>query len=326
MTTPLTTPASDRRAARSRLTAVVATVGKSQWLLPCLEALRREGGAELEILLVDQAAIPCELPPGLVDRVLRPGRNLGFAQANNLAFNEARGDLLATINDDAILEPGWFDPLLAELERQPRAAAVQGVNLRLGDPAQTDGCGLAWNDRWQAIQLGRGQPPPAASGESREIFGVSATAAIYRRDALYGVGGEDLEAFDPDLGSYWEDVDLAGRLRAAGWSARLVPAARAGHAGSTSGEQLGLGSAPWIYGNRHLVLARLLGLGYWTRLPAIWGRDLIDCLRALLSRRGRLALGILWGWLRALTRLPRFAHFGPARLEADELRRFTAND
>ncbi len=305
-----------------RVSAVVATIGKSRWLAPCLEALRREGGTQLEIILVDQTPEPCSTPAGLVDLVLRPGRNLGFAQANNLAFAAAHGELLVTVNDDALIEPGWLQGLLAELERQPRAAAVQGVNLRLDEPSLADGCGLGWNGAWQAIQLGRDHPPPTTESASEEIFGVSATAAIYRREALYAVSGEDLEAFDPALGSYWEDVDLAARLRTAGWHARLVPAARAHHAGSTSGEQIGLGSTPWIYGNRHLVLARMLGLGYWARWPKILGRDLIDLGQALLDRRGRLAVGILRGWLRALPRFPRFAHFGPARLQVEELRRF----
>ncbi len=55
-----------------------------------------------------------------------------------------------------------------------------------------------------------------------EIFGVSATAAVYRREALRAVasGGE---VFDPRLGSYYEDVDLAGRLRAAGFARSARP-------------------------------------------------------------------------------------------------------
>ncbi|MCP4659788.1 MAG: hypothetical protein GY856_30665, partial [bacterium] len=43
-----------------RITAIVPSLGLSRWLVPCLEALRRAGGEEIEILLVAQggAALP----------------------------------------------------------------------------------------------------------------------------------------------------------------------------------------------------------------------------------------------------------------------------
>ncbi len=144
------------------LAAVVPTVGASPYLAECLAALRAQEGVAVEIVLVDQSAAGVELPSGLADRVLRPGRNLGFAAGTNLGLQaaEAAAEWLATVNDDAIVEPGWAASLIATLTQQPNSAAAQGVNLRLDDPALADGWGLAWNRRWQAVQLGHGKPPP----------------------------------------------------------------------------------------------------------------------------------------------------------------------
>ncbi|MCP4655862.1 MAG: hypothetical protein GY856_10640, partial [bacterium] len=194
-------------------------------------------------------------------------------------------------------------------------------NLTLHDPRLADGCGLIWNRYWQAVQIGRGAPALAATAEPVEVFGVSATAAIYRRQALAAVSGPALRAFDAELFAFYEDVDLACRLRAAGYRAFLVPAARAQHAGSVSARQLAHGSRQLIYGNRYLVLARLLGRGFWPRLPIIWLRDAIDLGHAL--RRGELRHGaaIAAGWLRAARRLRRFAHAGPPAVPLAELRR-----
>ena len=84
------------------VTAVVPTVGRSPWLADSLAALRAQRGAgAIEILVVDQADAPLQLPPGLADRILRPGRNLGFAGGTNLGIAAARGDFVATVNDDA---------------------------------------------------------------------------------------------------------------------------------------------------------------------------------------------------------------------------------
>lgn len=264
----------------SRVTAVVPTLGRSPWLVPCLEALRREG---VEVVVVDQSETPLDLP----DRVIRPGKNLGFAAANNLGIAESSREYVATVNDDAIVEPGWTARLVEALDRHPEAAAAQGVNLSMD--GLVDGCGIEWNRWGQAVQVGHGKPVPPVS-EPREVWGVSATAAIYRRAALGPLGDTP---FDPRLISYYEDVELAGRLRAAGWSALLVPEARARHAGSATGGTMSRERWRLVYGNRWLV-AR--GQPFW-RMAV---RDLVDLVRAVGSGDLSRAAGIPAGWARAL--------------------------
>ncbi len=394
------------------VTVVVPTLGRSPWLGACLSALRRQGGAEdLEILVIDQGPRPAALPEGLADRVLRPERNLGFTGGTNLGIAAARGALVATVNDDAIVAPGWLAALTAALRADPGAAAAQGINLRLAapgiapadrarrDPEDTgirppagtagaridgggpegrppareaepriDGCGLGWNSWWQAIQLGHDAPAPpvpqasaaeAAGGppEVREVFGVSATAALYRRSALQAAAAGGA-AFDPRLVSYYEDAELAGRLRAAGFRALLVPAAWAWHAGAASAGPSSRDRWRLIYGNRHLAAARLLGRGLWPRLPRMVLRDVLDLLRLLrpaagagapdgeaaraagetaggaghaqataaetgaAARRARAA-GIFQGWFRALRLLPAYAHLGAPALPPAEVHRLS---
>jgi GT2 family glycosyltransferase len=279
-----------------RASAVVPTLGRSPLLVPALEALRREGA---EIVVVDQGEAPAAIPAGLADRVLRPGRNLGFAAGTNLGIAAAAGEWIATVNDDALVEPGWLSILIAALAADPRAAAAQGINLLLDAPETADGCGIAWNRWWQAVQIGHGKPAPAATSGVREVFGISATAAVYRREALRAVaaGGEP---FDAGLVSYYEDVDLAVRLRAAGFRALVVPEARARHAGSLTGRTLSRERWRLIYGNRWRVAARHLGGGFWPRVPLLALRDGIDLGRALLRADGALVTGIVAGWGRAL--------------------------
>jgi GT2 family glycosyltransferase len=287
---------------RSRASAVVPTLGRSPWLLPCLEALRREG---VEIIVVDQGEAPVELPAGLADRVLRPGRNLGFAGGTNLGISAASAELVATVNDDALVEPGWTATLAAALEADPRVGAAQGVTLMLDDPARADGCGIAWNRWWQAVQVGHGLAAPAASEPVREIFGASATVALFRRSALQAVAVDE-DVFDPRLISYYEDVELAGRLRAAGWRALLVPAARARHAGSATGGTMSRERWRLIYGNRWLAASRFLGSGLWPRVPWMLLRDLLDLARAAGGGDGARVSGIAAGWARAIRELPGF--------------------
>jgi GT2 family glycosyltransferase len=304
-----------------RVSAVVPTLGRSPLLVPCLEALRRDGGAALAILVVDQGEKPVELPPGLADRVLRPGRNLGFAGGTNEGIAAAASELVATVNDDVLVEPGWTAALTRALEADPRAAAAQGVNLLLDTPALADGCGIAWNRWWQAVQIGHGEPAPSAATDAYEIFGVSATAALFRCEALRTVSLNG-DVFDPRLISYYEDVELAGRLRAVGFRALLVPAARARHAGSATGRTMSRERWRLIYGNRWLAAARLLGRGFWPRLPRLALRDLLDLGRAARAGDGARAAGILAGWSRAARGLPAWARRGAPAVPLTEIARF----
>ena len=310
-----------------RCSVIVPTLGWSRWLVPCLEALRKSGGNEVEILLVVQGDVSqadgdIAEAEDLADQVLHSEHNLGFAAANNLGFAAARGEYLATLNDDAVVEARWYPELSAALDAHPDVAAVQGIQVQESHPAIVDGAGTAWNRYWQAVQIGHGRKVESLPDAETEIFGVSATAALFRRSALVDVVGEQLQVFDDRLFAYYEDVDLACRLRQAGHRALLVPAARASHAGSQSGAQLPGGHRRLIYRNRHLVLARLLGRAYWPRLPWLVLRDKLDLARALGRGDLRSVAAIIKGGLAALGRWPRFAHFGKPRVPLSQLRGF----
>lgn len=295
----------------SRLVAVVPSLGLGPDLGGVLAALRGElaanGGA---LVWVHQgSAAP---PPGLAsprERLVRLEAPAGFARAANLGI-AAAGDaeLVALVNDDATVEPGWLAALARALDADPGAVAAQGVNL-LGDGSgRADGWGLDWN-RWrQAIQLGHGEAPPAPGAPVAEVFGVSATAALFRVAALAGLGRPG--PFDERLGSYYEDADLALRLRAHGGRALSVPAARARHVGSATA-----GRAParrWrlIYGNRWAVVARGAGRRLPLEVPRLLARDVADLARALAGGDAGRAGGVVAGWARAVALAPRFARAG----------------
>jgi len=290
-----------------RLTIVVPTLGRSAELTTVLAEIERQAPeADLVLTLPGSSALAT---PGSWRRVEVRG---GFAVAVNRAIGAGGGDWIALVNDDAVPEPGWLDPLLGALEWDDGLAAVQGVNLQAGAPRRCDGCGLAWNSLWQAEQILHGRAAPAAEHEAFEVFGVSATAAVYRRRALDEVALAGGGPFDERFGSWYEDVELAVRLRAAGWRASCVPAARLRHRGTTTGRTMPVRRALLLARNRWWAAARLLGRRLASQAPRMLRGDLRSALTEL--RGGRLARALLCAlapWL-ALPGLPRYAHRGAA--------------
>ncbi len=292
--------------------AVVPSLGRSPLLREALAALRRELASLGGVLVwVQQGEIP---PPELArgsERLVELPRPVGFAAAANAGIREALRlggpEAIALVNDDLLLAPGWLAALAAELAARPRAGAVQGVNLDLARPELADGWGLAWNQAFQAVQLGHGEPALAPETPPFEIFGVSATAALYRVAALReaaGRRGAGDACFDERLESYYEDAQLAVDLRAAEWESWCVPRARARHAGQATSGRHSLTHHRLVTRNRWLVAAGLLGDKFAGARPFLLDRDLRDLARALLTLDAPRVAGLVAGWsgARALLR------------------------
>ncbi len=225
-----------------------------------------------ELLVVDNGrseeagespASPVPEPGAAAPRRIVPGGNLGFAGGANRGAAEARGEILLLLNPDARPEPGALEALLAGFSAHPEAA---GLAPRLEDP---DGRGQ-W--RWQLKPLPsplrltlEGFFLPAARGPEREpaagalVEQPAAAALALRHGAWRSVGGLD-PGFHP---AWFEDVDLARRLAAAGLRVLYWPTARFRHGLGSTVPRLGFGAFLWIY-YRNLVryLRRHHGRGW----------------------------------------------------------------
>jgi GT2 family glycosyltransferase len=308
----------------SRLAAIVPSLGASPLAGELLDSLRGElagAGFDGRLIWVQQGGAPPPALDGRRETLVELARPAGFAAAVNAGYAAAGSvDFVALINDDAVPDRGFLAALRDELEHRPELAAAQGVILRHAAPHRVDGTGIAWNRDWQAVQLGDGDAPPDAGRPPFEIFGVSATAALYRGLALRAVANERAPLFDERLGSYYEDVELAVRLREHGFASVAVPAARARHAGQAT-----TGRAPrarWerIYRNRRWVAEALLGERFASELPRIRRRDRRDLVRRLLAADFAAAAGLVAG-VRAAERERPYANRPHAgRALADALR------
>lgn len=160
------------------------------------------------------------------------GRNIGFGPALNRAVAEHPADPLILLNNDAVPEPRFVEALLDGLGGG--VDSVAGVLVQERAPELIDSAGVVADRTLMGFDYLHGEPLGAAATAPNPL-GPTGGAALYRRTAFEAVGG-----FDERIFLYYEDLDLALRMAAAGGRCRLAPEARAVHAYSAS---LGAGSA-----------------------------------------------------------------------------------
>ena len=233
----------------------------------------------MEVIVVDDASgdgtaewIAAEHPEA---RVVSLPTNVGFCAAANAGIAAARGEFIQLLNNDAEVLPGWLEAGLAPFD-DPLVGSVAPLVAIRSRPTRVDSAGDAYAFFGWPSKRGHGESIGHwASRPVEEVFGASASSAFYRAEALRRVG-----AFDPSYGSYYEDVDLAFRLRWAGYRCVYAPSCRILHDVS----------ATYHHGSSslHRRMSRNAEALFWSNLPVVW------LALAILPRLVFLAAQLLW--------------------------------
>jgi GT2 family glycosyltransferase len=158
---------------------------------------------------------------------------------------------------------------MAAARRWPEAASFGSTQVSLDNPGQLDGVGDVWHAAGLAWRARLGRPVSEVPPEG-EVFGPCGAAALYRRDLFVGLGG-----FDERFFCYCEDLDLAYRLRLAGFISVQVPDAVVRHAGSAISGRTS--EFTLFHGHRNRVwtyLKNTPGAWVWLLLPYHLAYDL----------------------------------------------------
>ncbi|MBX5493477.1 MAG: glycosyltransferase family 2 protein [Chloroflexi bacterium] len=294
-----------RSAERAQPEAATVAVVIPNWngaaLLPaCLDALRRQTYRDHVVVVVDNGsrdasrAVLARYPE--VHTIALP-RNLGFGAATNVGIRATATPFVATLNNDAVPEPGWLAALMAAAGSASPAVGMWASRMvQAAVPDRLDSCGIALDRVGIAWDL-LGGAPVGTDRTVREPFGPCAGAALYRRALLDEVG-----LFEERFFAYLEDVDLAWRARRHGWRCQYVPAAVVHHQHSATGRE---GSAwkHYLLGrNKVWLLARNFPAAWWPWLPVAVVYDLAAVSYAVVAHgdwaalRGRLAGLRALGW------------------------------
>ncbi len=262
------------------ISLIVLDVDGGDMLRACLDSIAMQTLPPSQVIVFDNGsrtpvAKRIAFRHGL--HVFRSETNLGFAAGNNEAYRHAAGGYAGLVNNDVVLDRDWLSITAAALDADPKLAAVQTILRR--DETTIDGAGIDISDG-TFRQVGSGVPIEGflQPGNS-SVWGVSATAALYRRAAL----GSNI--FDERLFAYYEDADLCARLHEGGWRTEVLPVIKATHRGSQSAPVLGRDALRLRTRNRYLVARRHRGAG---RIGALLLEDMKLAVLGRTSIRGVL--------------------------------------
>jgi N-acetylglucosaminyl-diphospho-decaprenol L-rhamnosyltransferase len=161
-------------------------------------------------------------------RLLRSAERLSFAAACNRGAAAGDGEVVVLLNNDVYCHADWLERLVVPLEAEPRTGSVACLLVQPGEQL-IDSVGLCADRTLAGFPRLAGLPVARAGDAQPRLTGPAGAAAAYRRTAWGQVGGLDEAIF-----AYAEDLDLALRLRAAGWRASVATEAVGMHLGSAT--------------------------------------------------------------------------------------------
>lgn len=266
------------------------------YLSRCLDCLSSQTFKNFEVLIVDNGSDDkstidlAERYPHLELTVKSLTRNLGFATANNLGAKHAQGKWLVLLNADAFPEPNWLAELIRAAAEHPDIASFSSRQLVAENPNILDGAGDSYHVSGLAWRIGLGYPADQYGLNSSEVFSPCAAAAMYLRQAFL-----DVEGFDEDFFSYFEDIDLGFRLQLQGYQCLYVPQAVVQHVGSATFGQRS--DFAFYHSHRNLVWTFIKNMParlFWFHILEHFMANMIYLLYYTLRGRGKVLLRAKW--------------------------------
>jgi GT2 family glycosyltransferase len=174
-------------------------------------------------------------------QVLENGKNLGYAEGNNVGIGICTGKYVLILNPDTIIHDRALDKLVACAEEHPKAGAF---GCRVLNPDGTfQGPARPFPTIWRSWVAALYLRPLAYLSDifisdtyigwnglsERTIDWQSGCCVMFRRDLLGQLGG-----FDSQFFYHYEEVDLCKRVWDAGYTIHYTPAAVITHLGGQS--------------------------------------------------------------------------------------------
>lgn len=266
----------------------------------CLRSILDLDYPRFEVIVVDNASNDGSV--GFVKRIFSNGQvrivenhENNYARGLNLGFEEAKGDLVAYLNNDTEVDKFYLKEIVRAMVENPNVALAQGRLMSFYDHTTIDSVGETMDLFGNPFTIGGGQRGVERYNKAAEILSASGSACIVRKSVVEAVGRYD-EAYH----IFYEDMDLALRIRSRGYVVIYVPKAIVYHMRGKTDLSQELREENKFHFNKNRIATMVKNYDLFSMLQALPVVSLIYALALLLEVRkdNRLVTGrlksILW--------------------------------
>ncbi|MEK7788723.1 MAG: glycosyltransferase family 2 protein, partial [Planctomycetota bacterium] len=247
----------------SLISVIILNYNGKDYIEECLDSVLDQTYEPLEIIVVDNASNDSSLEIlkekySSKIKLIESNANLGFAGGNNLALEDAKGEFIALLNNDAVADRRWIEEFMSAVSRCDGTFGMWASKILFYDDREIiDTAGhLIYPDGLNRGR-GKGEKDKGQYDKEEEVFFPSGCAAIYRKEMLDIIG-----FFDPDFFAYGDDTDLGMKARIAGWKCIYVPKSVVYHHSSAASGKYSPLKAYLVERNRLWVLIKYFPLRY----------------------------------------------------------------
>ncbi len=268
--------------------------------LEMLKSLEDLTYPNVEVIVVDNNS---DTPPAIIKEkypwvnLVVTDKNLGFAGANNLGMNVARGKYYFFLNNDTEVTAGCLEPMVEALERDAKVGAVSPkIYYHEGEQLLQYAGGKAlhpvtgWGGSIGTRELDKGQY------DTGGITGLTHGAAMMVPANVVDKVGQMPEQFF----LYYEELDWCESIKRAGYSLAYEPRSHIYHKESVTVGRKSPLRIFYMTRNRmmymrrnHRGLTRILGAGYYFLISAPF-----NVLRLIATKQsdlvGPFLKGVVW--------------------------------
>lgn len=205
------------------ISIVIPVYNKHLYTFTCLKSIHENSGeSAYEVIVVDDASTDdtskmLSAIKGIT--VIHNIENKGFIYSCNAGVNAAKGRFVVLLNNDTIVTRDWLNALTKTFSDFPDAGLV-GVKLVYPDGKLQEAGGIVWQDA-SAWNYGRTDDPEKPEySYCRAVDYCSGACLMIKRQDLADLGLLD-DYYTP---AYYEDTDLAFRVRKTGKKVYYQPA------------------------------------------------------------------------------------------------------
>lgn len=284
---------------------VILSYQNSEETLECMSSLETQSYPNLQVVLIDNGSssehvqrlkrYASQSPLDL--RLIPSDTNRGAAGGRNEGARQARGDYIAFLDSDTVVDEDWLQELVEPFLRDD-SEAIGATTSTVRNFFQRDLVEYGGQSRMNVFGQAKASNKVQRTSETRAVAGAS---FMMPRSVISTLGEFNCSAYF----FWWEELDLSWRLHTRGYRLMYIPTSIVFHRVTSRTTRRGPETLPLATRNKYLTFYRNLpGIKFLLLLPVLVSFDLAVGTGSLLLRRDHR---FLTAKLRGITQFVRTA-------------------